>query len=60
MYIIKDQQRVSFKTFDGWTVINDDGAIEGLDDVQRFTEGEMKANQLEPPLKWVWFGGYKK
>jgi hypothetical protein len=56
IYIIKNDHRNAFKTYDGWSTI-DDGVLNGLQNVIRFTEGEMKANtdRLPSGSRFVYF-----
>lgn len=48
MYIIKNDYRNAYKTYDGWTRVID-GALVGLNDVMRFTTGEMELNKDKLP-----------
>ena len=50
---------LAYKTYDGWDVFAD-GAPLDLSNVQRFTEGEMKANTLDEGEEWQYFGCYKE
>lgn len=60
MWILRKNNK--FKTFEGWTTINKGGAIEGLDDVIRFTQREKLMNENDLPKGWefVHFGCYKE
>ncbi len=48
MYIIKNDHRNAFKTYDGWTTIEDETLI-GLQNVMRFTQREAEANKDKLP-----------
>lgn len=56
MYIIKNDHRNAFKTYDGWTTI-EDGVLVGLNNVMRFTKGEMEANKdkLSSGSRFIYF-----
>lgn len=62
MYILRNKIRNTFYTSDGWTGFNKHGAIEGLDNVIRYTKGEYQANKDKLPdtQEFVWFGCYKE
>ncbi len=56
MYIIKNDHRNAFKTYDGWTTI-EDGVLVGLQNVIRFTDSEALANEDRLPSgsRFVYF-----
>lgn len=56
MYVIKNDHRNAFKTYDGWTTI-DDGVLNGLQNVIRFTAGEAEANadRLPSGSRFIYF-----
>ena len=56
MYIIKNDHRNAFKTYDGWTTF-EDGVLIGLQNVIRFTKGEALANEncLPSGSRFVYF-----
>ena len=60
MYIIRNDIRKAYKTFDGWTTITrtpKSVALDGLGDVQRFTkrEAELNADKLPNGSRFVYF-----
>ena len=60
MYIIKNDLRNAYKTYDGWTTITMDGkngVLNGLSDVIRFTKGEAERNKDKLPKgsRFVYF-----
>lgn len=63
MYIIKDTKRNAYRTEDGWTTIERQSHVKprnanllvGLEDVVRYTKGEMEANDLPDGQVWVYF-----
>ena len=60
MYIIKNDIRNAFKTYDGWTTIvrtKEGVSLVGLNDVIRFTTNEMLANRdkLGKGCRFVYF-----
>ena len=59
MYVIRKKidNSVAFMGCNGW--ITPDPALE-LDDVLRFTKGEMESNTLPEGEEWVWYGSYKE
>jgi hypothetical protein len=55
MNAIFNTKTSKFKTYDGWTELEvgkKGTAINGLQDVMLFTEGERKLNVLPTPLEW--------
>ncbi len=48
MYVIKNDHRNAYQTHDGWTTI-DNGILNGLHNVARFTEREMEMNKDSLP-----------
>ena len=56
MYVIKNDHRNAYKTHDGWTTI-DNGILNGLHDVLRFTsrEAELNKNNLPSGSRFVYF-----
>lgn len=48
MYVIKNDHRNAFKTYDGWTTIENDVLV-GLQNVLRFTEREKELNERRLP-----------
>ena len=60
MYIIKNDLRNAYLTYDGWTSIQRDGnngALVGLNDVIRFTKREAALNEDKLPKgsRFVYF-----
>ncbi len=60
MYVIKNDLRNAYKTYDGWTTIVRSGknaTLNGLDDVIRFTANEMELNKDKLPKgsRFVYF-----
>jgi hypothetical protein len=60
VYVIKNDLRNAFKTYDGWTQIvrsSKSVALIGLDDVIRFTKGEadMNKDSLPKGSRFVYF-----
>lgn len=58
MYVIRNDLRKAYKTFDGWTTITrkgNTGVLNGLNDVQRFTEGESQRMVLPKGSRFVYF-----
>lgn len=60
MYVIKNDHRNAFKTYDGWTRITTTGrnaTLDGLGDVIRFTkrEAERNADRLPKGSRFVYF-----
>ena len=55
-YIIRNDHRNAYKTYDGWTTI-EDGVLIGLNNVMRFTKGEVRANtnRLGSGSRFVFF-----
>jgi len=56
MYIIRNDHRNAYKTYDGWTTIAG-GCLTGLADVLRFTEREAELNKDKLPSgsRFVYF-----
>jgi hypothetical protein len=56
MYIIRNDIRNAYKTYDGWTTIQD-GHLLGLHEVMRFTTGEATRNgdKLPKGSRFVYF-----
>ena len=58
MYVIRNDLRKAYKTFDGWTTRTMDGkngTLNGLNDVQRFTKGESERMVLPKGSRFVYF-----
>lgn len=60
MYIIRNDIRNAYKTYDGWTTIvrdGNNGTLNGLNDVIRFTEREaqLNVNKLPKGSRFVYF-----
>ena len=60
MYVIRNDLRQAFKTYDGWTSIvrdGNNGTLNGLGDVIRFTANEMRLNEDKLPKgsRFVYF-----
>ena len=58
MFVIKNEKRNAFKTYDGWTRITrtpskvpgmGNATLDGLNDVMRFTSGEAERNKDKLP-----------
>lgn len=61
MYCIKrklGKDKVAYLKDDGWAVFSN-VPLE-LGGVLLFTEGERKANTLQPNEEWQWYGAYKR
>jgi len=56
MYVIRNDHRNAYKTYDGWTVIAGN-CLTGLSDVIRFTEREAERNKDNLPSgsRFVYF-----
>ncbi len=56
MYVIKNDHRNAFKTYDGWTTV-EDKVLTGLQNVIRFTAHEAELNQAKLPSgsRFVYF-----
>ena len=48
MYVIKNDHRNAFQTYDGWTTI-ENGVLIGLQNVIRFTSREVELNESRLP-----------
>lgn len=58
MYVIRNDLRKAYKTYDGWTTITRDGkngVLNGLNDVMRFTKGESQSMVLPKGSRFVYF-----
>lgn len=58
MYVIRNDYRKAYKTYDGWTTITrtgNTGVLNGLNDVMRFTEGESLKMVLPKGSRFVYF-----
>ena len=51
---------IQYFKYDGWYDYNPYGQSLDLKGVVLFTEGERKANTLQPNEEWQWYGSYKR